>query len=153
MRQLSVLAFQKLWNLNNPNNKLTEDGAYGPNTENAILSYSPPHTLLTSTGPVACSTLIVPFSLTPPGRRCPASPRPTANPNPIAQRDARACVGGSLCNATLSVCSYSRFSLPVLYSSNALLPVFCVVISSCAATPPSPIFAVWPQRSRRNEIS
>lgn len=38
VRQLSVLAFQKLWNLNNPNNKLTEDGAYGSKTENAILS-------------------------------------------------------------------------------------------------------------------
>jgi hypothetical protein len=44
VRQLSVLAFQKLWNLNNPNNKLTEDGAYGSKTENAILSYTAPPT-------------------------------------------------------------------------------------------------------------
>jgi hypothetical protein len=32
LRAESVLAFQKLWNLNNPNDKIAEDGAYGPMT-------------------------------------------------------------------------------------------------------------------------
>jgi hypothetical protein len=30
---LSVLAFQRLWNRNNPKDRLAEDGAYGPQTE------------------------------------------------------------------------------------------------------------------------
>ena len=30
-------AFQKLWNKNNPNDKITEDGIYGPNTEARLL--------------------------------------------------------------------------------------------------------------------
>ena len=29
----SVMAFQRLWNLNHPNDTIAEDGAYGPNTE------------------------------------------------------------------------------------------------------------------------
>ncbi len=33
MQGLSVLAFQRLWNRNNPNDKIAEDGAYGPMTE------------------------------------------------------------------------------------------------------------------------
>ncbi len=32
-RGQDVLAFQKLWNLNNPNDQIAEDGAYGPQTE------------------------------------------------------------------------------------------------------------------------
>ncbi|MFT3773331.1 MAG: M15 family metallopeptidase [Minicystis sp.] len=32
-RGLDVKAFQRLWNLNNPNDKIAEDGDYGPNTE------------------------------------------------------------------------------------------------------------------------
>jgi D-alanyl-D-alanine carboxypeptidase-like protein len=32
LRAESVLAFQKLWNLNNPGDKIAEDGAYGPQT-------------------------------------------------------------------------------------------------------------------------
>ncbi|MCA1663750.1 MAG: hypothetical protein LC659_05705, partial [Myxococcales bacterium] len=32
LRAESVLAFQKLWNLNNPADKIAEDGAYGPMT-------------------------------------------------------------------------------------------------------------------------
>lgn len=32
-RSLDVLAFQKLWNRNNPADKISEDGAWGPNTE------------------------------------------------------------------------------------------------------------------------
>ena len=35
-RENSVLAFQKLWNLNNPNDKIAEDGQYGPNTEKRL---------------------------------------------------------------------------------------------------------------------
>jgi hypothetical protein len=35
-----ILAFQKLWNLNNPGDKIEEDGAYGPQTE-ARLKKSP----------------------------------------------------------------------------------------------------------------
>ena len=33
-----VLAFQRLWNLNNPNDKIAEDGQYGPATEARIQS-------------------------------------------------------------------------------------------------------------------
>ena len=32
-RGLDVLAFQRLWNRNNPNDKISEDGDWGPNTE------------------------------------------------------------------------------------------------------------------------
>lgn len=40
LRTDSVLAFQKLWNVNNPNDPIAEDGAYGPSTE-ARLVQSP----------------------------------------------------------------------------------------------------------------
>ena len=40
IRSISVQAFQRLWNRNNPNDKIAEDGAYGPNTE-ARLQRSP----------------------------------------------------------------------------------------------------------------
>lgn len=33
LQSLSVKAFQRLWNRNNPNDKIAEDGSYGPNTE------------------------------------------------------------------------------------------------------------------------
>lgn len=36
IRSLSVLAFQKLWNRNNPNDTIAEDGAYGPQTEGRL---------------------------------------------------------------------------------------------------------------------
>jgi MYXO-CTERM domain-containing protein len=36
LRSESVLAFQKLWNLNNPNAKIAEDGDYGPMTASKI---------------------------------------------------------------------------------------------------------------------
>ena len=36
LRHDSVLAFQKLWNLNNPNDKIAEDGDYGPMTASKI---------------------------------------------------------------------------------------------------------------------
>jgi GH24 family phage-related lysozyme (muramidase) len=35
-RSNSVLAFQKLWNINNPNDKISEDGSYGPATEKRL---------------------------------------------------------------------------------------------------------------------
>lgn len=34
---LSVLAFQRLWNRNNPNDKIAEDGDYGPATETKLM--------------------------------------------------------------------------------------------------------------------
>jgi hypothetical protein len=37
VRKLSVLAFQKLWNRNNPNAKIGEDSLYGAGTEAALL--------------------------------------------------------------------------------------------------------------------
>ena len=40
MKGLSVRAFQRLWNRNNPNDKIAEDGLYGPATE-ARLAKSP----------------------------------------------------------------------------------------------------------------
>jgi hypothetical protein len=40
MKGLSVRAFQRLWNRNNPNDKIAEDGAYGPATA-ARLAKSP----------------------------------------------------------------------------------------------------------------
>lgn len=40
MKGLSVLAFQKLWNRNNPNDRIAEDGSYGATTE-ARLAKSP----------------------------------------------------------------------------------------------------------------
>ena len=40
IRSLSVLAFQRLWNRNNPGERLSEDGVYGPATE-ARLRRSP----------------------------------------------------------------------------------------------------------------
>jgi hypothetical protein len=33
LRRLSVLAFQRLWNRNNPGDRISEDGAWGPQTE------------------------------------------------------------------------------------------------------------------------
>lgn len=36
MKGLSVLAFQRLWNRNNPNDKIDEDGSYGPSTESRL---------------------------------------------------------------------------------------------------------------------
>jgi hypothetical protein len=36
LRGPSVLAFQKLWNLNNPTDKIAEDGDYGPDTEKRL---------------------------------------------------------------------------------------------------------------------
>lgn len=36
VRNLSVLAFQQLWNRNYPNDKIDEDGLYGPQTEGAL---------------------------------------------------------------------------------------------------------------------
>ena len=40
LKGLSIKAFQRLWNKNNPNDKIAEDGKYGPNTE-ARLAKSP----------------------------------------------------------------------------------------------------------------
>jgi N-acetylmuramoyl-L-alanine amidase len=37
LRSMAILAFQKLWNLNNPEEPLSEDGSYGPGTESALL--------------------------------------------------------------------------------------------------------------------
>ncbi len=36
LRGLSVKAFQRLWNRNNPTDKITEDGSYGPATETRL---------------------------------------------------------------------------------------------------------------------
>lgn len=36
IRSQSILAFQKLWNQNNPSDKIGEDGAFGPQTEAAL---------------------------------------------------------------------------------------------------------------------
>ncbi len=36
IRDTAVLAFQRLWNRNNPNNLIGEDGSYGPQTETAL---------------------------------------------------------------------------------------------------------------------
>lgn len=36
IRNKSILAFQQLWNKNNPNNQISEDGAFGPQTEDAL---------------------------------------------------------------------------------------------------------------------
>jgi len=36
LRSLSVLSFQKLWNVNNPKDKIAEDGSYGPETEKRV---------------------------------------------------------------------------------------------------------------------
>jgi MYXO-CTERM domain-containing protein len=38
LRSESVLAFQRLWNANNPNDKLAEDGAYGATTEAKLVA-------------------------------------------------------------------------------------------------------------------
>ena len=35
-RSQAILAFQKLWNLNNPGDRISEDGAYGPQTESRL---------------------------------------------------------------------------------------------------------------------
>src|SRR5438093_260966 len=35
-RSDSILAFQKLWNVNNPGDKIAEDGSYGPATESRL---------------------------------------------------------------------------------------------------------------------
>lgn len=40
IRSTAILAFQRLWNRNNPNDRIAEDGAYGPQTE-ARLGNSP----------------------------------------------------------------------------------------------------------------
>lgn len=37
VRKGSVVAFQQLWNLNNPNHKISVDGLYGPATQAALL--------------------------------------------------------------------------------------------------------------------
>ena len=36
LRDESILAFQKLWNKNHPNERISEDGAFGPQTESAL---------------------------------------------------------------------------------------------------------------------
>ena len=36
LAQQNLVAFQKLWNANNPNAKIAEDGIYGPDTESAL---------------------------------------------------------------------------------------------------------------------
>lgn len=36
IRSQSIRAFQQLWNRNHPNDKISEDGAFGPQTENAL---------------------------------------------------------------------------------------------------------------------
>lgn len=36
IRSQSILAFQQLWNTNNPNDKISEDGGFGPQTESAL---------------------------------------------------------------------------------------------------------------------
>jgi N-acetylmuramoyl-L-alanine amidase len=36
IRSQSILAFQQLWNKNNPSNKIDEDGGFGPQTEDAL---------------------------------------------------------------------------------------------------------------------
>jgi N-acetylmuramoyl-L-alanine amidase len=36
-RATAILAFQKLWNLNNPSSPIDEDGCFGPGTESALL--------------------------------------------------------------------------------------------------------------------
>jgi hypothetical protein len=38
LRNESVLAFQRLWNANNPNDKIAEDGAYGATTEAKLVA-------------------------------------------------------------------------------------------------------------------
>ena len=38
LRSESVLAFQRLWNANNPNDKIAEDGAYGATTEAKLVA-------------------------------------------------------------------------------------------------------------------
>ena len=38
IRGKDVLAFQRLWNRNHPNDKIAEDGAYGPQTEARLKS-------------------------------------------------------------------------------------------------------------------
>lgn len=35
-RSQAILAFQKLWNLNNPGDRISEDGSYGPQTESRL---------------------------------------------------------------------------------------------------------------------
>lgn len=37
IRNIAVLAFQRLWNQNNPNNKIAEDGIYGDETEERLV--------------------------------------------------------------------------------------------------------------------
>ena len=36
LAQVNLIAFQKLYNINNPNNKIAEDGIYGPATDTAL---------------------------------------------------------------------------------------------------------------------
>jgi peptidoglycan hydrolase-like protein with peptidoglycan-binding domain len=36
LRSKSILAFQQLWNQNHPNERISEDGGFGPQTENAL---------------------------------------------------------------------------------------------------------------------
>ena len=36
LRSKSILAFQQLWNQNHPNQKISEDGSFGPQTEDAL---------------------------------------------------------------------------------------------------------------------
>ncbi|NJN88565.1 MAG: peptidoglycan-binding protein, partial [Leptolyngbyaceae cyanobacterium SL_7_1] len=38
LRNTAVLAFQKLWNKNNPTNRISEDGTYGPQVEKCLNS-------------------------------------------------------------------------------------------------------------------
>lgn len=38
IRSTAVLAFQRLWNRNNPNSRIAEDGVYGPQTESQLLN-------------------------------------------------------------------------------------------------------------------
>jgi hypothetical protein len=54
-RGLDVRAFQRLWNLNNPNDEIAEDGSYGPATEGRLKkSPASGFPIASSCGAVAC---------------------------------------------------------------------------------------------------
>jgi hypothetical protein len=84
LRPESVLAFQKLWNLNNPGDKIGEDGSYGPQTA-ARIAKSPVDGFAKGSTCVAQSSPSNP----PPGNPSnpPANPPPSTPPDPSMPPD------------------------------------------------------------------
>ena len=75
LRSDTILTFQKLWNVNNPTDRIAEDGNYGPATESR-LARSPANGFPNN----GCSAMMPPPTEPPPTEPPPTEPPPTMPP-------------------------------------------------------------------------